>query len=251
MGTISFSEPTILYVDDQPSHLALFKRAFLGDYLVLTASSAEEGLKIIKEHDIFLVIADHHMPQMTGVDFLNRARDLSPKARQAILSAYVDHLAPAKLDARFESGGESRFSTPISPIGILQKPWKLDRMRQFVQEALQSYVQGLPSARVEPPVKKQPIITPHQMTELVQMLEAQVDCRGARRIFLRNVEPPLKKYVAEIRHPAPEWIQRAHQAVLKGNVELFQSILTEGFKQHLAMSSQIVEETVEEASVVN
>ena len=43
-----FTEPTILYVDDQPSHLALFKKAFQGDYLVLTTPSVEEGLEIIK-----------------------------------------------------------------------------------------------------------------------------------------------------------------------------------------------------------
>ncbi|MBI3541317.1 MAG: response regulator [Deltaproteobacteria bacterium] len=240
MGTLSFSEPTILYVDDQPSHLALFKRAFLGDYLVLTASNAEEGLKILKEHDIFLVIADHHMPQMTGVDFLNKAKALSPKVRQAILSAYTHDEVLKEVEKKGYL------------MGLLQKPWKVDQMRQFVRETYQNYLQGTPPARVEPPVKKQAAITVRQMTELVQGLEAQVDKRGARRIFLRNVEPPLKKYVAEIRHPAPEWIQRAHQAVLKGNIELFQSILSEGFQQHLVESSRlVVEDTAEESSVIN
>ncbi|MGH7273840.1 MAG: response regulator, partial [Nitrospiria bacterium] len=86
MSDRSFAEPTILYVDDQPSHLALFKKAFQGDYLVLTAASGEEGLEILKNHDIFLVIADHNMPRMTGIDFLQKAQEISPKVVQAVLS---------------------------------------------------------------------------------------------------------------------------------------------------------------------
>ncbi len=227
MGADSFKEPTILYVDDQPSHLALFKRAFQGDYLVLTAGSGEEGLEIIKDHDVFLVIADHNMPQMTGIDFLQKAHEVSPKSVQGILSAYSNE----------EISKDAARRAKLAQ--FLHKPWKLDRMRQFVEEAYRRYEQTQPTLGIELPPEtsvERPTITWHQVAQLVESLEPRIDDHEARRVFLNFVEPRLMKIVPLIRRHVSPLLNAAHQEALKGTFDRLQKILTE-YLRDLALES--------------
>lgn len=63
----------ILYVDDQESNILIFKNIFDSYYTIFTAPSGAEGIKMIERHQIELVIANHSMPQMSGLQFLKRA----------------------------------------------------------------------------------------------------------------------------------------------------------------------------------
>ena len=213
-------QSSILYVDDQPSHLALFRKAFQGNYPVLTAPSAEEGIEIIKKNDIFLVIADHNMPRMTGVDFLEKAEAIAPRAVRAILSAYTNDEIVREAARR------------VTIAGHLKKPWKLDRMRGFIEEAYKSYI-GRQEPVPVPPWEVPGQVSSRQMSDLAIRLEATVDRRGARRIFLNFVRPPLREYVPLIRRAAPELLSRAQQEALRGNIETVQAILVEYFR-HMA-----------------
>ncbi|MCL4693651.1 MAG: response regulator [Candidatus Hydrogenedentes bacterium] len=61
----------ILIVDDEPRVLDGLKRVFRREpYEVLTANSAEEGLRVLASTDVDVVISDHQMPGMLGTDFL-------------------------------------------------------------------------------------------------------------------------------------------------------------------------------------
>jgi CheY-like chemotaxis protein len=234
-----FAEPTILYVDDQPSHLALFKKAFCGDYLILTAASGEEGLEILKNHEVFLVIADHNMPRMTGIDFLQKARDVSPKTVQAILSAYLND----------EIVKEAAQKAKVA--GHLTKPWKLDRMRNFIKESYRRYEIGIPAEAPQPkvdPLERGRISRAH-LPRFVEQLGEKMDLHGARRIFLRYVEPSLKEYVPMIRRPIPELLYMAQREAIKGNVEDFQKILTHYFKQDCAVAASKTEADSPKATI--
>ena len=59
----------ILYVDDEKDNLTVFNAAFRRDYKIYLAGSGAEGLKIMEEHEVHLVIADQRMPGMTGTEF--------------------------------------------------------------------------------------------------------------------------------------------------------------------------------------
>lgn len=66
---------TVLYVDDEPNNLLLFKAAFRKSYQVITADSGKEGLeKLEASPNIELVISDMKMPDMSGVAFVKEAR---------------------------------------------------------------------------------------------------------------------------------------------------------------------------------
>jgi len=206
----------ILYVDDQPSHRALFKKAFEATYQVLTASSGEEGLEVVKEHEVFLMIADHNMPGMTGIDFLERAEKLSPKAECAILSAYLNDEIIREANRR------------VRVAEHLKKPWKLDRMRGFIEKAFERYSMSLPATESVP---YQPPVTPTKFVQFVDQIKASVDRSGARRIFLNFVEPRLRQNVPLIRRPYPGLLSKAQQEALHGDFESLQKTLTEYLKE--------------------
>lgn len=228
-GALFESEPTILYVDDQPSHLALFKKVFQGDYLVLTAQNPDEGLEILDNHEVFLVLADHNMPRMTGVDFLQKAQEISPKAVRAVLSAYTNEEIIKEAVQRAKVAG------------TLTKPWKLGPMRQFIEESYRLYERGVPVGDLvptlpPPPPSQRDPIEPEKICRFFDRLEARVDKRGARRIFLKYVEPPLKSFVPTFRRPAPEFLTKAQREILQGNLLGAERILTEYLKNISAKS---------------
>src|SRR5437763_15577782 len=91
--------PILLTVDDDPEvsrSLARDLRQQYGeDYRIRRAESGSEALDTLKElklrdEQVGLLLADHRMPEMTGVEFLEQARQLYPKARRVLLTAYAD-----------------------------------------------------------------------------------------------------------------------------------------------------------------
>lgn len=85
--------PHVLYVDDEEKALQYFRKIFGGRFMVHTAGSAAEGLRILQEHadEIAVLITDQRMPGETGVEFLERARRLNPNIVRILLTAYTDY----------------------------------------------------------------------------------------------------------------------------------------------------------------
>lgn len=218
MGQETDRNPTLLYVDDQPSHLALFRKAFEGDYSIMTASSGLEGIEIIKNNEIFLAIADHNMPHMSGIDFLQKVQEIAPKVEQALLSAYTDESLVKEATAR----------TKISE--YLRKPWKREMMKGFIEESLRKYKIEIPGDSSVDPLIENPPVAGYQIVPFLKNLKETVTRAGARRIFLSHVEPPLKRFVPTIRRPVPELLGQAQREAIKGDVEGFQKRLVQYFR---------------------
>ncbi|MEE9441775.1 MAG: response regulator [candidate division Zixibacteria bacterium] len=128
---------TILIVDDELNVLKSLKRLLLGnDYKLLTATSGKDGLDILKENKVQIVISDYRMPEMTGVEFLNIVKDKYPDTIRMILSGYAD------VSAVVEAINEGHVYKFIG------KPWNDQEvittiMRAFEQQQLSSYVDKL------------------------------------------------------------------------------------------------------------
>ncbi|MCG8699836.1 MAG: response regulator [Bacteroidales bacterium] len=79
----------ILYIDDEPVNLMLFKVNFDKKYSVYTAESGFSGLDILdKKPDILVVISDMKMPGMNGIEFIKKAKKLYPNKKFYILTGY-------------------------------------------------------------------------------------------------------------------------------------------------------------------
>ncbi len=82
---------TILLVDDEPSITESLKRALRREpYEFLTAQSAEQALEVLKERPVDAVIADEHMPGMTGSQLISLVRKKYPDTLRIILTGHPE-----------------------------------------------------------------------------------------------------------------------------------------------------------------
>jgi YesN/AraC family two-component response regulator len=117
---------TILCVDDEPVILNSLKRLFRKeDYDIITANSGKEALILFEEHSIDLIISDHRMPEMTGVELLKKVKELYPGTIRIILSGYADF--KNVVDA-INDGEIYRFCS---------KPWENDELKTIISRSLE------------------------------------------------------------------------------------------------------------------
>jgi thioredoxin reductase (NADPH) len=92
-------KPVIFTIDDDPEVLRAIerdlRRGFGKDYRILRADSGASALGALRQlqlrnEPVALLLSDQKMPDLTGVEFLEQARQLFPEARRALLTAYAD-----------------------------------------------------------------------------------------------------------------------------------------------------------------
>ncbi len=114
------AKPSILILDDEPHVLNAVERDlrqhYRDDYRLIKASSGAQALEMVRQlkqrnAPVALFLVDQRMPQMSGTEFLDAARQLYPEARKVLLTAYADTEAAI---------------VSINKIGLdhyLMKPW--------------------------------------------------------------------------------------------------------------------------------
>jgi len=80
----------ILVVDDEPDNLDLFVRSLRACGQLKTATSGNEALEILRKDEYAVIITDHAMPGLTGVELLERAARLCPATERILVSGYGD-----------------------------------------------------------------------------------------------------------------------------------------------------------------
>lgn len=117
----------ILVVDDEDANLRLLRRVLGREYTVIEAESGDVGIKLLEEHEVSLIISDQRMPGMTGVQLLEKSRDIRPDAIKMLLTGYTD------LEALIGAINDGRVYKYI------QKPWDAEELKMTVKRALESY----------------------------------------------------------------------------------------------------------------
>lgn len=90
MSNHSDPKISVLYVDDESNNLIAFQAGFRRLYNIYTANTVAEGLSILNENDIHVIIADQRMPRTTGVEFFNLIRKAHPDPIRILLTGYSD-----------------------------------------------------------------------------------------------------------------------------------------------------------------
>jgi len=117
----------LLIVDDEKEILRSLTLTFEDDYKVFTASSGVEALDILEKQNIALVIADQRMPEMTGVEFLEKVIQINPHIIRIILTGYTDTTA---LVQAINKGHIYQYIT---------KPWERHELKIIIKRALENY----------------------------------------------------------------------------------------------------------------
>ena len=117
----------LLYVDDEEYNLISFEATFRREYKVYTAKSGAEGLKVMRENDIRLVITDQRMPEMTGMEFLEKIIPEFPNTVRMILTGFSDI---GVIIEAINNGGVFRYIT---------KPWDENELRMTIENARHLY----------------------------------------------------------------------------------------------------------------
>lgn len=118
---------SVLYVDDEENNLRSFKATFRRIYDVHTAISGDEGLKILAENPIQVIITDQRMPEMTGIEFLSKVLEIDREPMRMLLTGYSD--INAVIDS-INKGQVYRYLT---------KPWNEDELRSAIESAYEVY----------------------------------------------------------------------------------------------------------------
>ena len=117
----------VLVVDDEVDILRSFRFNYGDDFDILTAEGGEEGLAILDQHSVAVIVADQRMPRMDGTEFLRRSVAVRPNAVRIILTGYTD------VEALVNAVNSSQIYRYVT------KPWDPDEMRVTLKRAIEVY----------------------------------------------------------------------------------------------------------------
>ncbi len=118
----------ILFVDDEINILQSVKRLFMEENLsVLTAESGQAALEIMNNDPVAVIVSDNRMPRMSGIEFLERSRQLAPDSIRIMMTGHADLQAAIHAINR---SGVSHFIT---------KPWDDRELKETVVGAVERF----------------------------------------------------------------------------------------------------------------
>jgi two-component system, probable response regulator PhcQ len=134
----------ILLVDDEPNIISSLQRVLLEEpYEIISAGSAEEGMKLLETTRFKVVVSDERMPGMGGAEFLSIVRNSYPETVRILLTGY------ASLEAAMAAvnGGEIyRF---------FMKPWDDLELMLAIRSAIERYDLEVENRRLLAIVRRQ------------------------------------------------------------------------------------------------
>lgn len=119
-------QTTLLFVDDESNILTSLRRLFRGSgYKVLIAESGTEGLSLLEQENVDLVVSDMRMPEMDGAQFLEQVALKWPETIRILLTGYAD--MQSTIDA-INKGNIYKY---------ISKPWEDHELKLSVKHALE------------------------------------------------------------------------------------------------------------------
>jgi len=131
------TDKTLLLVDDDPNILKALKRLLRREsYTIRQANGGAEALQLLEENPVNVIISDHRMPIMTGVEFLAQVKEKYPDITRIVLSGYSD------IDTITEAINEGNIYKFIA------KPWDDEQIKTTVKEAFEQNYLRLENSRL-------------------------------------------------------------------------------------------------------
>jgi response regulator RpfG family c-di-GMP phosphodiesterase len=126
---MSTEKISILYVDDEENNLFSFKATFRIKYNVMTALSGNEALEILAAKKVHVIITDQRMPEMTGVEFLEKVLEVYSAPMRILLTGYAD------MGAVVDAVNKGKI------FHYLAKPWNEEELDLTINRAYEKYLE--------------------------------------------------------------------------------------------------------------
>lgn len=120
--------PVIVCIDDETHNNEALERLLRKKYTVFSTVSPNEGLELIQKHQPVVIISDQRMPQMTGVELLEKSIPISPNSIRLLLTGYTDI---ESVIAAINDGQIYRYLT---------KPWEPQDLIITIDKAYETYL---------------------------------------------------------------------------------------------------------------
>lgn len=92
-------------------------------YEILVADSGAEGLRVLAEERVDLILSDYKMPAMSGVEFCDRAVALQPGVPKVLITGWTEAVPREKLQS-------------LGVMALLPKPWDDAELKSTLREVL-------------------------------------------------------------------------------------------------------------------
>ena len=117
-------QPVVLLVDDDSRVLSALRRGLRREpILIETAANAREALDRLDGDAIDLVMSDHKMPGLSGIELLKTVRSRWPETQRILLSGWTSEIPRHDLDA-------------ADLFCVIAKPWDDDELRRSIRRAV-------------------------------------------------------------------------------------------------------------------
>lgn len=120
--------PTLLFVDDEQEIAASLADLFRRNYHVVTATSADEALTLLKQHAVSVIVADQRMPGKTGSELLAEACIIDSDIVRILLTGYAD------IEAVIEAVNRGKI------FFYLTKPWRSSELEVIIGNAVEHHL---------------------------------------------------------------------------------------------------------------
>ena len=147
------SQARILFVDDEKRVLNSMRGLFRRDFELFLTTEGATAVQMASENSIDVIVADQRMPGMTGVEVLEKVKQVSPTTIRILLTGYADLDA---IEGSINVGEVFRFLSKPCPPKLLRETLQLaiDASRAS-SAAISSAAQSVPSGADPAPAAAQ------------------------------------------------------------------------------------------------
>jgi two-component system cell cycle response regulator len=195
---VSDEKPKLFCIDDEPAILESLVRLLGRDFEVASFTSPRQALeKLQSTTDIAIVLTDHRMPEMTGLQFLSQVKQISPATTRALLSGQIDM---ADMVEAINQSLIHRF---------IVKPWENQYLRLQMLESLANYRE---KKRIEVLAVTDPVtlLKNHRYFQDQLKIEVERAVRHQRSLSLIMTDiDHFKKFNDQHGHPAGDFILKS------------------------------------------
>lgn len=202
------SQFCLLFVDDEPRILQSLSVLFDG-YKVFTAESGADGLEILKQHAIDVVVSDQRMPQMSGIDFLRLAKEISPNTIRILMTGYAD------LQAVVDSVNVGEVFRYVN------KPWNAEKLKETIRFACTVAAHRRSITAIKQTTSTAPALQVQsaEITSEYELLFVDGNPKHLEQ-FKAFFEPKYKTHITTSVHDAFDWIPKYNIAVVVADMDL-------------------------------